>query len=98
MPDDREVAHVPGQRLAQHALRCVQANDRCTRNAQHRLEIFADVRAVLLEHPVRVAEAERRTPPTDVVVARDADDVADAFGLPNELAGTLELTGPRALR
>ena len=46
-----------------------EPDERGAGDAQHRLEVLADVRAILRVHRVAVAEAERREPPRDVVIA-----------------------------
>src|SRR4029079_18879497 len=97
MPDDGHVAHVPGERVATHSLRRIQPDERRARNAEHRLEILADVCTVPCEHLCVIAEAERRTRPGDVVVAGHDDRVAHLLGLANELARPLKLAGARAL-
>src|SRR5215831_10378868 len=96
--DDRDVAHVPCERLENDALRCVQPDERRAADVQHRLEIAIDIRTVLRVHPVRIADAERRKPPRNVVVARHDDRAADALRLSQKRPRALELTGARALR
>src|SRR5690348_12148752 len=76
--DDRDVAEIPGERPPRDALRGIQSHERGAGNTQHRLDVIADVLAVVREHRVRVAEAERRFPPRDVVIAGDGDDLAVA--------------------
>src|SRR6185437_15922958 len=65
---------------------------------EHRLEVGADVLAVLGEHLVRRAEPKRRKPPRDVVIAGHDDRLAHQLRLADELACALELAGARPLR
>src|SRR5215831_201805 len=98
MPDDREVAHVPRERIERDAVRRVEAHEGRTRYAKNRFQVALDVHPVLQIELARVAQAERREPPRHVVIPGNDDRSAHALRLSNELAGALELSGPRALR
>ncbi|CAA9474162.1 MAG: hypothetical protein AVDCRST_MAG38-1537 [uncultured Solirubrobacteraceae bacterium] len=96
--DDRDVPQVPGERAAGDAVRGVQADEGDPRHAEHRLELGRDVLRVVLVLAPLVAEAERRVPPGDVVVAGDDDHLAHPPRVAQEHRRPLELPGARALR
>ena len=96
--DDRDVTNVPGERVVGDTLCRVETHEGRTGDAQHRLDLGADVRAILGQHLRGIAEAKRRIPPRDVVVARHDDRLADSFGVLQKRARALELAGAGALR
>jgi hypothetical protein len=94
-----EMSRVPGEGLANDALRRVESDERRAGDAQHRLDVVADVRAILPVHPHRIAESQRSVPPGDVVIAGHADDLrARDLRALHEGPGALKFPGTRALR
>jgi nicotinamidase-related amidase len=79
---------------------CLLARDACgSGDAEDRLDVVADVGPILLVHIAGVADAERRVPPGDVVITRDAHDFRAGNGsAPHEGPRPLEFTRPRPLR
>ena len=76
----------------------IDSDERRAGHVEHRLEVLVDEPPIVLVDARLVAEAERRLPPLDVVVAGNDDDLADLSRVANERGGALELAGPRALR
>src|SRR5207248_759113 len=67
-------------------------------NAKHRLGILADVLAIIRQHRVRVAEAERRFPPGDIMIAWHDDDLTVPLCVLEKNTRALKLTRARPLR
>jgi hypothetical protein len=76
----------------------VDADERRSGESVHRLGVGRDVRSVLLQHLVFVAEPERGAPPRHVVIPRDDDDPTRLLGMPKEDPRALELSGAGTLR
>ena len=95
--DDRDVAKIPGEGASRDTLRCVQSNDRRAGDPEHRLDVLADIAAIVLEHCHRVAKSERCLPPGNVVIAGHDDHFAESLGVLEEHASALEFTRARAL-
>ena len=75
----------------------VDPDERRPRNVENRLQIPIDESAIVLVDLRLVAEAKRRFPPRDVVVAGNCDDPAHPSSVTHECSCPLKLPGSGAL-
>src|SRR5262245_29599445 len=96
--DDREVLEPRGQCAEGDAVSGIDAYQRHTGHPQHRLNVAADVAAIVGEQHAARANPERGVPPSNVVISRDDNHLAHARCSVDERARLLELSLASALR
>src|SRR5437667_6744664 len=92
-----DIAEVPGQSAARDSMSSVDPDERRPRNVENRLQIPIDESAIVLIDLRLVAEAKRRFPPRDIMVAGNCDDPAHPFSVTHECSCPLKLPSSGAL-